>query len=123
MKKIDGITLLQKIKNEELTAETKIKVYYDDGIEEYLTTIYFDGLDLKWQPKTFHVRYLYDEFCYFEIIEERPEEIEEWGKISLKELEEKELDCQELQMYLKIAIETQNEIIKEVNLLKKEDEE
>lgn len=56
-----------------------------------------------------------------EIIEERPKEIEEWGKIPLKELEEKELERQELQMYLKTVIDTQNELIRGHNyLLKKE---
>ena len=55
-----------------------------------------------------------------EIIEEKPKKIDEWGNPPLKELEQKELSKEELQTFLNVCINTQQELIKAVNYLLEE---
>lgn len=57
-----------------------------------------------------------------EIVTNRPRTISEWGKAALNELDDEELSPKELQTYLNICINTQQDLIKAVNyLLEKSD--
>ena len=78
MKTVNGIKLLQMIKEGKIKEKTEIKVWFDDGLKEYITTIYYDGIDLNWKPETFYARYLYNKHTVFEIMDKDTfEDIEE----------------------------------------------
>ncbi len=51
-----------------------------------------------------------------EILEDKPRSIDEWGEIPLKELE-KNLSLEELQTFVRVCINTQQELIRAVNYL------
>lgn len=72
MNKLDGIQLMQKIKNGKVKDGSKIKVSYDDGMfdENYVTVIEYKNNDIIWAPSTFKVSMLYDSYYRFEIIED-----------------------------------------------------
>ncbi|MCM1052469.1 MAG: hypothetical protein NC483_00605 [Ruminococcus sp.] len=75
---IDGITLLEKIKNNEIKDNTKIKVIYDDGLSLFTRTIItYINEELIWKNGEFKASMLWNSFYSFEIIESRPEEISE----------------------------------------------
>ena len=105
--KVDGIELLQMIKDGKIKTDTEIKVWFDDGLKEYITTLYFNGLDLKWQPNTFYARHFYNKYVEFEIIEEE-KDIEELGMV-YNGNEEDEI----MRNRYKI-----NELVREINKLK-----
>ena len=64
------------------------------------------------------VKFLNDEL---EIIEE-PKKIEKWGKDALEEMKNStDYTIEDLQIYIRILAETQNEIIDEINNLKDND--
>lgn len=117
MKTVDGIELLQMIKDGKVKADTEIKVWYDDGIREYMTTLYFNGLDLKWQPNTFLARHFYNKYVEFEILEEE-KEIEE---ITIRDntlgFPNGEWTARNMDKAFAIKI---NELVREVRKLKKE---
>ena len=71
MNKLDGIQLIQKIRNGKVKDGSKIKVFYDDGMfdESYVTVIEYKNNDI-WAPSTFKVSMLYDKYYSFEIIED-----------------------------------------------------
>ena len=71
--KVNGIELLQMIKEEKIKSNTEIKVWFNYRIKEYITTLWFDGIDLNWQPTTFYARYFYNKYIEFEIIEKEKE--------------------------------------------------
>lgn len=69
--KIDGIKLLEKIRRKEIKANTKIKVYRcHEDFKGLVTTIRFDGTDIKWNPGRFAVKYFYTDDYLFEVLEE-----------------------------------------------------
>lgn len=72
MNKLDGIQLMQKIRNGKVKDGSKIKVSYDDGMfdESYVTVIEYKNNDIIWAPSTFKVSMLYDSYYRFEIIED-----------------------------------------------------
>ena len=72
MTRLDGIQLIQKIRNGKVKDGSKIKVFYDDGMfdESYVTVIEYKNNDIIWAPNTFKVSMLYDEYYSFEIIED-----------------------------------------------------
>ncbi len=82
-KRISGIELLEKIKNDEIKDNTQINVYMGSI---NITRLIYDG-NLEWKPGTFTVSMLWEDELYsFEIL---PEENDEWENISeLKEFEE-----------------------------------
>ncbi len=84
MNKLDGIQLIQKIKNGKVKDGSKIKVFYDDGMfdESYVTVIEYKNNDIIWAPNTFKVSMLYDSYYRFEIIEDNDklEKIEIMGE-------------------------------------------
>lgn len=117
--KIKVIDLLNKIANGE-EAPKKIKI--NNVIYEYRGFMYCtekanyqdieDYLFGKWN---FNI--LNDEV---EIIEE-DKKIEKWGKCVLEEMENcTDYKIKDLQKYIKILAETQNELIDEINKLKEE---
>ncbi len=126
--KIDGITLLQMIKDKKIKENTDIRVIWDDGYPEALTIIHYDGYDLKWKNNTFYARYFYNSNVYFEIIEEKPKEMNEMTlrgeKISYGLMQEwLDFTPNENEQKMCSAIEeigvTTNELIKRVNYLLK----
>ena len=128
MKVIDGIELLRMIKNGEVKADTEIKVWYDDGLKEYVTTLYFNGIDLKWKPNTFYARYFYNKYTKFEIIEEE-KEIEELNPVNGSDLVDLQKNSSLIEqnkavtnliMYLNMSIVKINELVRELNKIKKE---
>lgn len=72
MNKLDGIQLIQKIRNGKVKDGSKIKVFYDDGMfdESYVTVIEYKNNDIIWAPSTFKVSMLCDSYYRFEIIED-----------------------------------------------------
>lgn len=121
--KVNGIELLQMIKEEKIKSNTEIKVWFNYRIKEYITTLWFDGIDLNWQPTTFYARYFYNKYIEFEIIEEE-KEIEEIIILT----DDANMKCVANKEYRKLSYSQVdllfankfNEIIKEVNKLKKE---
>lgn len=69
--KIDGITLLQIIKDNKLKDNTKIDVsYLDAPINYVIAKLTYKDNELNWEPGTFRVSMLYDDYYTFEIIGE-----------------------------------------------------
>ena len=71
---INGIELLQKIKNRELKLNAKISVYYDNLITDTLDLVAkltYKGNEVIWPENTFRFSMLYDDNYLFEIIEEK----------------------------------------------------
>lgn len=121
--KVNGIELLQMIKEEKIKSNTEIKVWFNHRIKEYITTLWFDGIDLNWQPTTFYARYFYHQNIEFEIIEEE-KEIEEiiilTDDANMKYVANKEYRKLSYSQVDLLFANKFNEIIKEVNKLKKE---
>lgn len=123
--KIDGITLLQMIKAGKVKNHTKINVLFDDGLVFDLVSILnYKHNDLKWEPGTFQVAMLYDDYYKFEIIQER-KKIE---PLDIKKenahyflVNENGTRCV-MSTHSRMIAQKLNEVIEEVNLLKKEDE-
>lgn len=71
---INGIELLQKIKNNELKLNQKINVYYDNLITDTLdlvAVLTYKGNEVIWSENTFKFSMLYDGNYLFEIAEEK----------------------------------------------------
>lgn len=109
--KVHGGTLYEFINNGTIKAGTKLKVYEDDN---YITTITFDGYDFVWESGIFTSGMLFNPLCDFEILEEE------------KEIEEIDMctsgimgfdGVENITSVLKDKI---NELVREVNKLKKE---
>lgn len=65
--KIDGITLLQIIKDNKLKDNTKIDVsYLDAPINYVIAKLTYKDNELNWEPGTFRVSMLYDDYYTFE---------------------------------------------------------
>ena len=122
--KIKIIDLLTKIANgEEVPKKIKweniIYAYseYDkDYLEYHFSNEEYKGLfDMRDNILT---QFLNDEV---EIIEE-PKKIEKWGEGALEEMEKcTDYTLEDLQKYIRILAETQNELIDEINNLKEND--
>ena len=118
--KIKIIDLLNKIANdEEAPKKIKIKnVIYEYRGYMYCTekANYQDIEDYLFGKWNFNI--LND---YAEIIEE-PKKIEKWGEGALEEMEKcTNYTLEDLQKYIRILAETQNELIDEINNLKDND--
>ena len=110
--KIKIIDLLNKIANGEEVPKT-IRWYdefyndYDEISNDYKVFVYEKLKNNVWD--------LNDEV---EIIEE-PKKIEKWGEGALEEMEKcTDYTLEDLQKYIRILAETQNELIDEINNLK-----
>lgn len=116
------IDLLNKIANNE---EVPKKIKYKGDIY-----IYYERLDDMFNYKTDDKRHIYLEEKYYienilndevEIIEET-KKIEKWGEGALEEMENcTDYKIEDLQKYIRILAETQNELIDEINNLKGND--
>ena len=113
--KIKIIDLLNKIANGEEVPKT-IRWYdefyndYDEISNDYKVFVYEKLKNNVWD--------LNDEV---EIIEE-PKKIEKWGEGALEEMEKcTDYTLEDLQKYIRILAETQNELIDEINNLKDND--
>ena len=113
--KIKIIDLLVKIANGEEVPKT-IRWYdefyndYDEISNDYKVFVYEKLKNNVWD--------LNDEV---EIIED-PKKIEKWGEGSLEEMEKcTNYTLEDLQKYIRILAETQNELIDEINNLKEND--
>ena len=113
--KIKIIDLLVKIANGEEVPKT-IRWYdefyndYDEISNDYKVFVYEKLKNNVWD--------LNDEV---EIIEE-PKKIEKWGEGALEEMEKcTDYTLEDLQKYIRILAETQNELIDEINNLKDND--
>ena len=113
--KIKIIDLLVKIANGEEVPKT-IRWYdefyndYDEISNDYKVFVYEKLKNNVWD--------LNDEV---EIIED-PKKIEKWGEGSLEEMEKcTDYTLEDLQKYIRILAETQNELIDEINNLKEND--
>ena len=72
---IDGIKLLQKIKNNELKFNQKINVYFDNtltGTLDLEAVLIYRGDEVLWSENTFRFSMLYDDNYLFEIVEDKP---------------------------------------------------
>ena len=71
---VDGIKLLQKIKNNELKFNQKINVYFDNtltGTLDLEAVLTYRGDEVLWSENTFRFSMLYDDNFLFEIVEEK----------------------------------------------------
>lgn len=68
---INGIELLQKIKNNELKFNQKINVYFDNTLTATLdleAVLIYRGDEVLWSENTFRFSMLYDDNYLFEIV-------------------------------------------------------
>lgn len=68
---LDGIKLLQKIKNNELKFNQKINVYFDNtltGTLDLEAVLTYRGDEVLWSENTFRFSMLYDDNYLFEIV-------------------------------------------------------
>lgn len=68
---LDGIKLLQKIKNNELKFNQKINVYFDNtltGTLDLEAVLTYKGDEVLWSENTFRFSMLYDDNYLFEIV-------------------------------------------------------
>ena len=71
---INGIELLQKIKNNELKFNQKINVYFDNTLTATLdleAVLIYRGDEVLWSENTFRFSMLYDDNYLFEIVEDK----------------------------------------------------
>lgn len=124
--KVNGIELLQMIKDGKIKTNTKINVWSIIGdLAGKITTIEYNGCDLRWKPGMFNTCYLYKDNYYFEIIEEEKKinyvstyvlcdsDFERKDQYSLKAVEIIDKAFEEYSDAI-------NDLIDEVNKLKKE---
>lgn len=109
--KVNSESLYELINDGTIKVNTKIKVYKDDI---YITTITFDGYDFIWETGTFTSGMLFNPLCDFEIIEEE-KEIEELDLGEARPNGECIISINDKKIQDKI-----NELVREVNNLKKE---
>ena len=119
------IDLLNKIANgEEVPEKIKLKNF------EEIYTLREDCTGYKWYGEekthkdfgeTIHKNLEYILKQDIEILEE-PKKIEKWGEGALEEMENcTDYTLEDLQKYIRILAETQNELIDEINNLKEND--
>lgn len=117
--KVNGIELLQMIKDGKIKTNAKINVWSIIGdLAGKITTIEYNGCDLRWKPGMFNTCYLYKDNYYFEIIEEE-KEIKQIEK-SYKIFDFNKESFEAMKEMLQDLYSKQVEIIDEVNKLKKE---
>ena len=122
MKKIDGIELLRMYRDREISSNTKIKSISETGNIYYMRVnsgadkiVYQDGSAVS-------TGYLTNICNSFEIIKEKPKEIEELELVSLEEF--KTMTPEERYHVTAIEYDKINELTKAVNyLLEKESDE
>lgn len=111
--KYTGIELLQAIQDGKIKKHTDIKVWFDDGIREYITTINFNGIDLTWESGTFYARHFYNEYIVFEIEKEKPTKIEELKLVEIQNLWDRDIEIEkkinELQKAVNYLLEKEND--------------
>lgn len=87
---INGIKLLQKIKNNELKFNQKINVYFDNtltGTLDLEAVLTYRGDEVLWSENTFRFSMLYDDNYLFEIVEDK--KIEKLNRHSIDEIFDK----------------------------------
>ena len=83
---LDGIKLLQKIKNNELKFNQKINVYFDNtltGTLDLEAVLTYRGDEVLWSENTFRFSMLYNDNYLFEIVEDK--KIEKLSRCSWQE--------------------------------------
>ena len=122
--KIKIIDLLNKIaNNEEVPKKIKYKnnVYYLGKNMVDLHTYQTEGSNTTRKLSLIIDNEYLNLNDYVEIIEE-PKKIEKWGEGALEEMEKcTDYTLEDLQKYIRILAETQNELIDEINNLKEND--
>ena len=121
---INGIELLQKIKNNELKLNQKINVYYDNLITDTLdlvAVLTYKGNEVIWSENTFKFSMLYDGNYLFEIVEEKTIQ-ENISRLSYQQLGTYQLDNNDILSFIKLLNEQLtkhgrkiNEIIDHIN--------
>ena len=100
---INGIELLQKIKNGELKLNTKISVYYDDLITDTLDLVAeltYKGNEVIWTENTFRFSMLYDDNYLFQIVEEKTIQ-ENISRLSYQQIGTYQLDNNDILGFIK----------------------
>ena len=113
---LDGIKLLQKIKNNELKFNQKINVYFDNtltGTLDLEAVLTYRGDEVLWSENTFRFSMLYDDNYLFEIIEDKKIE-----KLSRCSWQENGVTIQEM-VSIDAVFDKVNELIDVVNELAK----
>lgn len=125
--KVDGITLLQMIKDEKIKDGTKFRMFglaltRDNPPHELVK---FNGRTILHRFGELSLSQLLNFDLQFEIIEEveKPKYIVEWGETVLDELKERNLNLSDVNIYLDLLVQTQQETIKSLNYLLKKEED
>lgn len=116
--KVNSENLYELINDGTIKVNTKIKVYKDDI---YVTTITFDGYDFIWETGTFTSGMLFNPLCDFEIIEEE-KEIEELNSETKDKwfVRLENGDTLEISSFINLFNNKINELVRELNKIKKE---
>lgn len=104
---INGIELLQKIKNNELKLNQKINVYYDNLITDTLdlvAVLTYKGNEVIWSENTFKFSMLYDGNYLFEIAEEKIIQ-ENISRLSYQQIGTYQLDNNDILSFIKLLNE------------------
>lgn len=104
---INGIELLQKIKNNELKLNQKINVYYDNLITDTLdlvAVLTYKGNEVIWSENTFKFSMLYDGNYLFEIAEEKTIQ-ENISRLSYQQIGTYQLDNNDILSFIKLLNE------------------
>ena len=120
MLRIKIIDLLNKIANNE---ELPKKIKWQGQIYEYsnFNRFYYQNNWSMYRDFYTEGNCLNDEV---EILDEEPKKIEKWGEGALEEMEKcTDYTLEDLQKYIRILAETQNELIDEINNLKEKKDE
>lgn len=116
---LDGIKLLQKIKNNELKFNQKINVYFDNiltGTLDLEAVLTYRGDEVLWSENTFRFSMLYNDNYLFEIVEDKKIE-----KLSRCSWQENGVTIQEM-VSIDAVFDKVNELIDVVNELAKDKE-
>ena len=100
---VNGIELLQKIKNRELKLNAKISVYYDNLITDTLDLVaelIYKGNEVIWTENTFRFSMLYDDNYLFEIVEEKTIQ-ENISRLSYQQIGTYQLDNNDILGFIK----------------------
>lgn len=100
---INGIKLLQKIKNNELKFNQKINVYFDNtltGTLDLEAVLTYKGDEVIWSENTFRFSMLYDDNYLFEIIEDKSI-IEKISRLSYQQIGTYQLDNNDILGFIK----------------------
>lgn len=127
--KVNGIELLQMIKDGKIKENTKINVFKNDV---YITQIDYINNNIQWKPGKFIMSMVYDDTVYFEI----PTEIEEleydhnfYSQIECSLLKNEDAKKAYLLKGINESIDLSlkntnkiNELVREVNCLKRNEQ-